>query len=74
MGTSIKETLYEVKTFPSSTENKFWPRHHNPSSSDINDKESKFPMGTSVKETLYEEETFAVPLKPNSEHTTMIAW
>lgn len=65
MGTSIKETLYEIKTFPVPLKT---------SSDHATTKESKCPMVTSVKETLYEEETFAVPLKPNSDHTTMIAW
>lgn len=71
MGTSIKETLYEVKTFPVPLKT---GSDHNPSSSGIEDKENKFAMGTSVKETLYEEKkTFAVPLKPNSDHTSLIA-
>lgn len=52
MGTSIKETLYEVKTFPVPLKT---GSDHNPSSSGIEDKENKFPMGTRVKETLYEE-------------------
>lgn len=52
METSIKETLYEVKTFPVPLKT---GSDHNPSSSGIEDKENKFPMGTSVKETLYEE-------------------
>lgn len=52
MGTSIKETLYEVKTFPVPLKT---GSDHNPSSSGIEDKENKFAMGTSVKETLYEE-------------------
>lgn len=52
MGTSIKETLYEVKAFPVPLKT---GSDHNPSSSGIEDKENKFAMGTSVKETLYEE-------------------
>lgn len=50
MGTSIKETLYEVKAFPVPLKT---GSDHNPSSSGI--EENKFAMGTSVKETLYEE-------------------
>lgn len=52
MGTSINETLYEVKAFPVPLKT---GSDHNPSSSGIEDKENKFAMGTSVKETLYEE-------------------